>query len=222
LKGVRSIVFSQVAGHLRAPLANQMRAGLHLPGVLDVLGVSSLSATEPATPNWHDRLFDQVAALNPAIPHSEHCQSTVCHRISFMYAPLYLHANLNAQTHDTLAEQFGTAPIAAFEHLTLMVRKGKVVAADGSDIYLPDTDSMALTECLSYTPMPILLIHGAQNDCYLPEGTEADFQTLRTVFNPSRVERRVIEDYGHIDCIIGQRAAQDVFPSILDHLNGYA
>jgi cholesterol oxidase len=31
-------------------------------------------------------------------------------------------------------------------------------------------------------------------------------------------KRHVIANYGHIDCIFGQRAADDVYPLILEHL----
>jgi cholesterol oxidase len=218
ITGVRSVVFSQVAGHLVAPFANTIRAGLHLPGFLDKLGVGSLSAVANGRPDWHERLFDIVAALNPTVLFGEHCTSTCCHRISFLYAPLFEHANLNEATHDALDEMFGIANIEVFEHLALMVRRSKVVEHDGTDSYLPlDPDQLARN--LSHTNMNILFIQGEKNQCYRPEGTLADLTLLQSVFDPNRVRRLVIPDYGHIDCIFGKTAASDVFPHILEHLN---
>ncbi|MGA2549695.1 MAG: GMC oxidoreductase [Burkholderiaceae bacterium] len=218
LPGVRSVVFSQVAGHLIAPFPNQIRAGLHLPGFLDQLGIDSLSAAVGEHPNWHDRVFDVATALNPTVLFGEECRSATCHRISFLYAPLYQHENLNEATHEALDEMFGVASIQAFEHLSLMVRRSKVVAFDGADTYLP-VDPNELARNLSHTNMSVLFIQGEQNQCYRPEGTLADATLLQSVFDPKRVKRVLIPNYGHIDCIFGKNAAHDVYPHILEHLN---
>ncbi len=218
IAGVRSVVFSQVAGHLIAPFANEIRAGLHLPGFLDRLGVATLSAAVAGKPDWHERLFDITAALNPTVLFGEHCQSACCHRISFLYAPLFQHANLNEATHEALDELFGVANIEAFEHLTQMVRRSKVVEHDGTDSYLP-ADPAQLERNLSHTNMKILLLQGELNQCYRPEGTLADQNLLQSVFDPARVKRIVIPGYGHIDCIFGKNAAGDVYPHIIEHLN---
>ena len=77
-----------------------------------------------------------------------------------MYAPLYEHANLNEATHDNLHEMFGVANMKSFEHLQLLTNTGHLVDFDGHDVYLPHLDRLAI---------PITFIHGAQNECFLPE-----------------------------------------------------
>lgn len=217
LRGVRSIVFSQVAGHLIPPTANRLRAGLHIPEFLERLGMRTLSATVPAEVDWHERLLAAAGAVDPAALFGELCTSTVCHRISFLYAPLFHHANLNQATHDALDEMFGVACIEAFEHLSLMIRRGHVVEHDGRDSYLPDGGGPGLA-ALRDRPLDILFLHGALNQCYLPEGTAQDAITLTRVLGNERVRRLVIPEYGHIDCIFGRNAARDVYPHIVEHL----
>lgn len=218
LPGIRNIVFSQVAGHLVAPRSNQIRAGLHLPDFLDRLGITSLSAALPRQPNWHERLFDAALAVNPTVLFGEHCSSACCHRISFLYAPLFRHENLNEATHQALDELFGIASMESFEHLAQMVRSKKVVEFSGADTYLPLCRAERMQN-LCHTDMQILLMQGELNQCYQPEGTLLDMQALQSVLDPARVKRVLVPNYGHIDCIFGKRAAIDVFPHILEQLN---
>jgi cholesterol oxidase len=157
--------------------------------------------------DWQNRLYDDALKLYP-IP--ERCDSPVCHRITFMYAPLYRHEQLNEATHTALHELFGIANVEAFEGLALMTRKGHVVAADGSDAYLPNLQRMAI---------PISFIHGQENECFLPESTQITYDLLVKQNGGNLYSRHVIPGYGHIDCIFGKNAAVDVFPYILDHLD---
>lgn len=99
--------------------------------------------------------------------------------------------------------------IAAFEHLSTMVRAEQVVTHEGDDPYLPHLDRLAL---------PIRFIHGAENSCYLPESTKRTYDRLVEAHGEALYSRTVIPEYGHIDCIFGRRAAEDVYPHILEHL----
>ncbi len=210
LQGVRSAVCSQISTHIVAPTMNRIRTGLHLPEFLDRLGVRSLTAYVDKNADWHGRLFDEALRLYP-IP--ERCNNPVCHRITFMYAPLYRHEQLNEATHEALHEMFGIANVKAFEGLALMTRKGHVVAADGTEAYLPNLKRMAI---------PIAFIHGQENECFLPESTQITYDLLCQQNGKDLYTRHVIPGYGHIDCIFGKNTAVDVFPFILDHLTATA
>lgn len=212
LTGVRAVVFSQIAAHARTAPLTRLKAGLHLPDMLDGLGVGSLTAYVDAQADWWNRLYDSALRLYP-IEREERCGSPVCRRITFLYAPLYEHDRLNAATHDTLHELFGVANVGAFQHLGLIVRRGQLVDAQGQDRYLARLDRLAL---------PIAFIHGAENDCFLPESTELSFNLLRAHNDPKLYSRHVIPGYGHIDCIFGQEAVRDVYPLILRHLEAAA
>ena len=208
LQGVRSAVCSQVSAHMKAPLLTRVKAGLHLPEMLDHLGVKSLSAYVDSKANWASKAYDKFLNLNP-VPYHEGCNNPVCHRITFMYSELYQHEQLNQATHDNLHELFGIGNITSFEHLAEMVRKGVVTDHNGGNVYLPHPERMAI---------PILFLSGEDNKCYLPESTELTYNYLRQANGDELYTRKVIPGYGHIDCIFGANAVRDVFPSILDHL----
>ncbi|HZT32890.1 MAG TPA: alpha/beta fold hydrolase [Bryobacteraceae bacterium] len=209
LEGVRSAVCSQIATHIVAPTMTKLKTGLHLPEFLNKLGIKSLTAYVDTHADWKERVYDAALNLYP-IEIRERCNSPVCHRITFMYAPLYQHEQLNQITHDTLHEMFGIANMSTFEHLALLTRTGHLVNAAGQDTYLPHLERLAI---------PIRFIHGEQNHCFLPESTEITYNLLRQHNGESLYSRQVIPGYGHIDCIFGKDAARDVYPHILDHLD---
>jgi len=217
LTNVRSAVFSQIAGHVSPPLANAVRAGLFMPDFLKLLGVDALTTDVSAEPGALEKLYDDALRLNPFLRAEQRCTSKGCHRISFMYAPLYRHEQLNAATHDALGELFGIANLRSFQHLAGMIRNRGVVAFDGTDAYLP-ADSARLAGNLARLRFPIRFIHGALNECFLPESTQRTLDLLRGAHPGVPYDRVEIPGYGHIDCIFGRDAARDVYPHILAHL----
>lgn len=206
LKAVRSAVISQISTHIIPPTVNRIRTGLHIPDFLSAMGIKALDAYTDTHADWLSMLYDKALALYPI---RERCQDPVCHRITFMYAPLYQHEQLNEATHQALHEMFGIANIRAFEGLGLMTRIGHIVSAEGLETYIPRMDRMAI---------PIAFIHGQQNECFLPESTEITYKLLRERNDPTLYSRSVIPGYGHIDCIFGRNAANDVYPVMLKHL----
>jgi cholesterol oxidase len=208
LQGVHSAVISQVATDVVAPTASRLKAGLHLPDVLDAVGVDELDADAERHRGWRAKLFDLAADLLPE-EDEEKCENDACHRISFMYAPLYRHAQLNDATHDALHEMFGVANMESFEQLAAMVRAQHLVGAGGEDRYLPHLERMAI---------PITFVHGAENACFLTEGMDRSVARLGEANGASLYSRHEIPAYGHIDCIFGRTAAEDVYPHIVDHL----
>lgn len=208
LQGVRSVVCSQIANDVIAVPMTQGKAVLHLPNVMQKMGIPSLTAYVDTHADWKDKLFDNALRLYP-VQFREHCNDSVCHRITFLYSLLYEHAQLNAATHSALHEMFGVANIAALEHLSLLVRTKHLVDAAGKEVYMNHLDRLAL---------PICFIHGAENQCFLPVSTELTYNALRAANGNSLYSRHVIPGYGHIDCIYGANAARDVYPYMLDHL----
>ena len=208
LESVRSIVCSQISNNVIAVPLTQEKSALHLPNLLEHLGFESLTAYVDTHADWKSRLFDDALRFNP-IQYKELCDNPVCHRITFLYSLLYEHAQLNTATHDNLHELFGVANIASMEHLSLLVRTKHLVDAKGGEVYMPHLDRLKL---------PICFIHGAENQCFLPVSTELTYNALRAAYGDDLYTRHVIPGYGHIDCIYGQAAAQDVYPHMLNHL----
>lgn len=209
LQGVRSVVCSQVATDLVVPGATALKTGLHLPSVLDALGIKSLTAATDRHGNWMEKLYDKALDGYALLEAQGHCDNPVCHRITFMYAPLYRHDTLSELLHDNLHELFGVASISMFEHLARMCREGSLVDVEGNDVYMPHLNRLG---------MPICFISGADNQCYLPDSTERTYQRLCEEFGAANYSRHVVAGYGHIDCIFGKNAVVDVYPIILDHL----
>ncbi|HXU79985.1 MAG TPA: alpha/beta fold hydrolase [Polyangia bacterium] len=208
LTGVRKAVISQVSTHCLVPTATKLKTGLHVADFLDAVGVDNLTAYADKNEKWYEKLFDVALALYPT-QLEERCSSPVCHRITFLYAPLYEHDRLNQATHAGLHELFGLANVKSFEHLGKIVNKGHVVAADGADVYLPQLKRMAI---------PLTFIHGAENGCFFPASTVKTIEGLRAANPGVPYTRHEIAGYGHIDCIFGRDAARDVFPYIVDGL----
>lgn len=208
LQGVRSAVASQIATHIKAPVATRLKTGLHLPSFLKDVGVRSLDAYVDDHEGLLAKVYDAALKLYP-VELRNRCTSATCHRITFMYAPLYEHANLNQPTHDGLHEMFGVANMRAFIHLASLTNTGHLVDFQGGDAYLPHLERLAI---------PITFIHGANNECFLPESTEITLKLLSDANKSSLYQRKVVPGYGHIDCIFGKNAATDVYPLILAHL----
>jgi cholesterol oxidase len=208
LRGVRSAVCSQVSAHVVAPAFTRLKSGLHVPSLLERLGVKSMTALARTDEGWLDKLYDRALQLFPGQA-GQYCDSAVCHRITFIYSLLYQHQQLNTASHDALAEMFGIANMASLDHLAQMVRAGHVVTAAGEDAYLPHLDRMAI---------PVTFLHGAENDCFLPQSTADTYDALRKANPGVPYTRHVLPGYGHIDCIFGANASRDVYPLIRRHL----
>jgi cholesterol oxidase len=210
LQGVRSFVCSQIATHSFSPIDVNLKTGLHFPDILDKLGVKSLNAYAAQNQNWLEKLYDRALTLPAMVFAQGRCTNATCHRITFMYASLYNHEQLNQACHENLHELFGIANMSAFEHIAKIGRRQQLVDFNERDVYLPHLDRLNL---------PIAFIHGGENHCFLPESTERTYELLRSRFDPNQYSRHVIPGYGHIDCIFGKNAARDVYPFVLQHLD---
>ncbi|QSQ26085.1 alpha/beta hydrolase [Pyxidicoccus parkwayensis] len=215
LPDVRSAVASQVALHHIVPPATHLKAMLRLPEALDV-ALDYLSPDEdPKNPVWQT-MFGKFANLL-----SHECDSTVCHRLTFMYGHLYRHARLNRETHERLEEQFGPCNMLTFRHLAQMARAGHALGFDhGKEEnvrrYGRETPPSYLRA--EHLRLPITFLSGEQNGTYLPESTELTFEWLREENGADWYQRKVLEGYGHLDTFMGSTAARDTYPVVLEAL----
>lgn len=240
---VRSLILSQLTPHPVTNWFNQMKADTHatslirngvpdaLHGLIEQLAPSpamaelffgldtidaNSSATLPPRPG-HKVVREQDQAIDLLVwkvpfPNETPCYSPTCHRIYGIYGPVYLHKQLNEATHDAIKDIFGRISTKPFLQIARIMREGRAVAADGSDIYLPNPQNLDL---------PITFIAGALNEEFLPD------TSLRTLLwlceeNPDYAgiyDRKVFQDYGHMDCFIGRDADRDIFPFIIERLN---
>jgi len=216
LEGVRSAVISQVAAHPVPGRLGRIKAGLHIPDIMQHLGVTDLTAYTKDE-RWPHNLFDEALRLYP-VDHDEGCGNPICHRATFMYGLLYEHAQVSETLHSNLQELLGVHDVGVFKHLAAMVRAGNVVNADGDDVYLKGARGMKGLEGMR---IPIGFIHGDCNETYVPQSTALTYEMLIDAFPEQPYERYLIPGYGHIDCIFGKNAAVDVYPTIARYLNAH-
>jgi hypothetical protein len=82
----------------------------------------------------------------------------------------------------------------------------------------PGTDLPA-----DYTAQPVktdarfVMFAGRLNECFLAESQEASYHWLDSQ-RPGAHALHVLERYSHLDIFMGERAATDVFPIMLDEL----
>ena len=167
------------------------------------LGIDTLT-TDRDDPSWSEKLYDRALQLYP--PGEEPCGCRSAGGMMFMYGETYDHDQLNDATHEHIHEAFGVANMTTFKQITLALREGHVVAADGADVYLPATDNLRV---------PISFLHGENNRLFKPEGSQLTYDYLTEANGPDLYTRTVIPGYSHMDLFIGKDAARDVYP--VDH-----
>jgi choline dehydrogenase-like flavoprotein len=209
LEGVRSAVFSALAGHPVPTPANRLRSWVRLASVFKTIGIDNLTTD-----------YDRQAAVDRALdlamrvlPFEHVCDSPVCRRICFVYGDVYDHANLNEATHAALGDVFGITNLTFFEHISRMIRARRAVTADGKDAYLTSLERYRL---------PISFITGEHNRMFLPESVALTYGLLVKANGPELYTRHVVPGYAHLDCWIGEHSDRDVFPLALAELEKHA
>jgi cholesterol oxidase len=105
---------------------------------------------------------------------------------------------------------FGVSNNRTFAHILTTIQKGNVVDEKGNDIYMPNVAKLKI---------PITLIQGADNQLFLPEGTDKTFRFLCTKNGPDGYQLISIPNYGHMDCFVGKTAVTDIYPLIASQLD---
>lgn len=208
LVGVRSAVLSQAAAHPRGPRHGALVQ--KLPGLATATQVAARLGGESLGQGrtWQEKLV-YVGLKTQLHRLKERCRSTACQRLTFLYGPLYRHANLDEQTHRALEEVFGQVSFLAIDHMRAMLRAGRLLSAAGDAVDLSQLQRLTL---------PITFLHGEKNRRFLPVGTEETLSALAQVNDPALYVRKTFPGYGDTDCILGKQASEDIFPAILEHL----
>ena len=227
---IRSMVVSQVGFCFVVSKVNKVKAETRLPKFLQCIGVSGMSAYTDIEDAWHrkvmNRVFDGLA--NITTDSEEHCDNDVCHRITFIYSLLWKHRNLNPATHDTLHEWNGYVNSDIFRHFAQCTRKGYLTDVCGNDAFLPDfssnerLNSDAYRKAMKNLDFPILYFSGKENSCWDPETTRQSYERCKEANPDQHYEWFEVPDYGHLDCIVGKDASDDIFPQFLPFLEKYA
>ncbi|KAI1300510.1 hypothetical protein EDD11_006185 [Mortierella claussenii] len=257
IEGVGSLVSSQVAAHPLISTANKIKQNLQLVPLFEkvlrqdefdvVTHSPSASVSEHENPNAPasgsssssgnsvsstsgkpkvtllDRAIDNILRFMP-LPLHEYCNNAVCHRASFCYGLLWEHSKLSKNLHDHLDEILGSINIETLKDLVNgWCKRQTLTDNDGKDLVTSENLKRA------FDNVPVLFIHGAKNQVFIPESTLKTVEALRGLLPATNMtfdykglyRREVIAGYGHLDCIVGDRAYKDVYPFILDHLESH-
>jgi cholesterol oxidase len=207
---IRRAVCSQVSTHVAVTNLVELKTLARLGTWLEFFGQPALRVTVHAKDTYRRPLADRLLKLYPT---EDPCDNPVCRRIRFVFGESYLHKNLNRETHDAIIEMFGDprnrlpayASLRALRHLSRIVTARHIVGEDGDDRYLDAANVRHLDFRLG-------LLGGLRNAIFTPEGVATSHDWLAAA--GAEVEPLFIREYGHMDCFIGDAAADHVFPKI--------
>lgn len=144
------------------------------------------------------------------------CRNSVCKHSSFTYGAgfptLWAHENLNDQTHEWIKGEFAHVPLTFFRQMRRCIVNGHLVSTGKYD-QLP----VSFVEDKPRTEARFLFLGGQNNHCFVPECMERTYDFFDRYF-PGKHMFQELAGYGHLDVFIGNQAATDVFPLIIDEL----
>lgn len=156
--------------------------------------------------------------INTIVKLSHHeCDNPVCKHVSFTYGSgcpaLWSHSNLNENTHTWLNDEFAAVPLTFFAQITRSIQLGNLISVEGN--------SAMPSDFVQYPPKTsarFAFCAGLNNLCFLAESQKRSYQYFSNIKADFHV-LKIFPDYGHLDVFMGQNAAKDTFPFILDELN---
>lgn len=211
LPHVSTIVTNAVSLHPVVPSISRMKLKVAVPVVSALM--------DYLNPQWGldaPTLRARMIAAFVLLTHRE-CDNLVCRQVSFTYGTgfptLWRHENLNDATHDWLRQEFAHVPLTFFRQIARSVEEGALISVDGRP-ELPANFGAQPPR----TDARIAFLAGERNVCFLPESQRRTFEFFSR-HQTGRHTFHVLPGYGHLDVFMGQRAARDVFPIILDELD---
>jgi cholesterol oxidase len=209
LPDVRSAVCMQFTLHPVTSLLNRTKAALGVGSLLGGLGLDRLA---PFTGGSVVKKLLDLGLRAVPMPAGERCAKPVCRWINAIYGCTHAHERLNDATHERLDNMFGVGNLRALDHMAVIMKARKALAADGADSYVTHPERLRL---------PILLVQGELNYIFRPEGSMRTLRWLQEANDPALYERVVLPGYAHLDALIGRDAPSDVFPVVSGHLDRY-
>jgi cholesterol oxidase len=148
----------------------------------------------------------------------EHPDSSTCKRMAGALSRLFRHDQLLPITHAKLDQYFGRTNLGVFMHGAKCVEYERLVNANGQNVYVTE-DNLR-----NYLPMPVMLLHGAENVLFDQESCVESWRQLRRSFSPERLARGhdhqlIAAEHAHFDCTIGKQAAEKIFCEVVSFFN---
>jgi len=168
--------------------------------------------------SYLQKLLNEVMRFIPE-ERKEICNNASCHRVSFVFGRCWNHKNLNEATHRQLDRFFGGVNMTLLNSLMRMGAEGTTRANAPLFERLDTPDNIRRLRGI-----PILFFAGRDNKVLSPESTQRSYEILTDTFGTRfddgvQYRRRVVPDYGHLDCWMGRNAWKDVYPFVREEVD---
>lgn len=201
---VSRIVASQVALHLVFNRVGRIKQWSYVDRLIPPR--TMLHARPPeVTHSLGDIL---VSVLAPIIPKSYKGGAKACHRHSVMFGDLQHIQRLNQATVELMGSLIPECSMSFLRDAAELARMDQSCALDSTD-----------HKHLDRLSLPIVYVVGEHNNMFVPESTRRTFELLCAHNGAEHYGRVVIDDYGHIDCVVGETADRDTFPMFVEALD---
>jgi hypothetical protein len=127
---------------------------------------------------------------------------------------LWQRNNLDGETLEWLAREFGYAPLSFFRQIAHSAEEGHLVPVEGLPELEGDLLAASPPQRTSFT-----FLAGVDNRFFLPSGQRRTWEHFEAM-QPNAHVLRELEGFSHVDLLVGRDAHRRVFPHILDALNG--
>lgn len=208
--GATTIISNAVSLHPVVPPISALKLKLAIPLVARLTPFLNCQ-WDMHTPGLTPKIITAFVKLT----HHE-CDNLVCRYSSFTYGTgfptLWRHENLNEATHEWVKQEFAHVPLTFFQQIQRSVALGRLTPVEGRK-ELPED----LVTRPPQTEARFAFFAGDRNRCFLPESQQRTFD----YFNQHRRDYHALHflaGYGHLDVFMGQNAANDVFPIMLNEL----
>ncbi|KAI8959082.1 FAD/NAD(P)-binding domain-containing protein [Daldinia sp. FL1419] len=159
------------------------------------------------------RTLNELLRLMPD-HRKELCNNASCHRITMALGRCWNHGNLNEATHRQIDRFFGGIGMTLLHMLMKQGYEGGVMSNAPLFERLDTPENIR-----KLRGIPIMLFVGRDNAVLTPESTERTYEILTDTFGGEQYKRRVVPDYGHLDCWMGRNAWKDVYPFVREEVD---
>jgi hypothetical protein len=126
---------------------------------------------------------------------------------------LWRHENLDPETHEWVAREFGFCPFSLLKQLGRAQRSGYIAPAGG----VPKLPT-SLVDIEPRTDARFVFLAGSANRLFLPESQRRSFQHFEK-FRAGYHSYHELPGMTHLDVMFGKNSAREVFPLIVQELD---
>jgi cholesterol oxidase len=151
------------------------------------------------------------------------CPVSACHMVSFMWGSghpaTWLHENISDVTHERTGDLFGAVNFAYYRHIRKMVSRGRAVKMYPNDRRYKSLPDEYLKNA-SAIDTPVFFVTGDTNHEFLDSNVRT-FHLLNKLKPGNRNQVRIFKGYSHQDVFMGDRVADEIFPTFLEWLRSH-